>query len=258
MDESPTAYLFKWPHFLYMFLVITGFIVLMQIFVHKSDKTRHIFLIVIAVIMLLLKYSGEVLYIWEWNHYGDTISSSSHPFWDVRTFISFQLCGINNVLLPLVIIFNLKPMRDFIYTTSIIGGLAAMLYPVGILFGDPFVITFPMIRTLVVHFLLLFTPCFMIASGDYTLKLKSWWKTIPIGCIAMYLWAMFGNLVIDPGANNMYLMENPFIGVGIPILSDIPSGLHVLLLLAMVFLGFFIVYMSIGAYQKHRDKKIAI
>ncbi len=250
MDESPSAYLFKWPHFLYLALVAAGFIILLRLFLHRSARTRRIFIIILAVILFLFKYAGEVLYVWEWNHYGSAISSFSHPFLDVRTFISFQLCGINNVLLPIVVIFNIKWLKDFVYTTSIIGGLAAILYPVGILFGDPFVVTFPMVRTLSVHFLLLFIPCFLIASGDFTLVVKNWWKTIPAGCVIMYLWAMFGNLVIDPGANNMYLMENPFLGGNIPILNSIPSGIHVLVLLFMVFLGFVIVYTSVNAYTK--------
>lgn len=254
MDENPTGYLFTWRHFLYIGLAILAFWLMMKLLLKQSEKTKQIVVVVLGVVMLALKYGGEVLFVWEWNHFGDSVSSFSHPFWDFRTFISFQICGINNVLLPLVIWANIKPMKDFVYTTSIMGGLAVILYPAGVLYGDPFVLTFPIIRSLIVHFLLVFLPCFMIAIGDFQLEKKRWKNTL-IGAVIVSAFAMFGNLFIDPDANNLYLMENPFLGGPIPLLNSLPNGLHVLFLVSMVFLAFLLEYWLIGKYQRFRLKK---
>ncbi|MBN2696516.1 MAG: YwaF family protein [Bacilli bacterium] len=253
MDENPARYLFKWPHFIYIGLVIISFYVLMKIFVNKDPKVRKIFIFVSCFVLLFLKYSGEALFIIEWYKYGDTVSSYSHPFWDYRTFISFQVCGINNVLLPLVIWFNWKGLKDFVYSTSIIGGIAVMIYPVGVLYGEPFVLTLPIVRSLIVHFLLVFLPCFMIATGDFRLERKNWRNTL-IGVLGVMLWGMYGNIFVDKAANNMYLMENPFYGGPVPLLNILPNGLHAAVLILLVFLGFLLVYWVSDKYNQHYDR----
>ncbi len=254
MDDHPELYLFKWPHLLYILLAIILFFVLMKLFRNRSLRTRKIFVTICCLTMLILKYAGEALFIWEWSHYGDQLSSFSHPFLDFRTLISFQLCGVNNVLLPLVIWFDWKRMKDFLYSTSIIGGLAVILYPVGVLYGDPFYFTFPILRSLVVHFLLVFLPCFLMATGEFRLEGRNWANTF-IGALLMTAWAMFGNLVVDPGANNMYLMENPFLGGPVPLLNVLPHGYHMFVLATLVFLAFLLVYWIAGIYFRHRDRK---
>jgi hypothetical protein len=254
MDENPAQYLFTGWHLLYVGLSILVFVCLMKLMIRQSAKTKRIFLLVLGIIMLLLKYGGEALFVWEWVRYGDSVSSFSHPFWDFRTFISFQICGINNVLLPIVIWFNLKPLKDFVYSSSMLGGLAVMLYPVGVLYGDPFVITFPIVRSLVVHFLLVFLPCFMIAIGDFEFDKKRWTYTLT-GILATIAFAMFGNLVIDPGANNLYLMENPFLGGPVPLLNSLPSGIHTIFLLSIAFLAFVLLYWIAGQYHRYQRQQ---
>jgi len=254
MDDQPALYLFKWQHILYILISVALFIFLMEFFRVKKDKTRKLFVTICCLIMLLLKYGGEVLFIWEWSRYGDQLSSYSHPFLDFRTLISFQLCGVNNVLLPLVIWFDWKKAKDFIYSTSIIGGLAVIIYPVGVLYGDPFVFTFPILRSLVIHFLLVFLPCFLIVTGDFTLKKENWTNTL-VGCVLMTAWAMFGNLFVDPGANNMYLMANPFLGGPVPVLNILPDGYHMIVLFLLVVFAFFLVYSVFALYNRQKEKR---
>lgn len=253
MDQNPDQYLFSGIHFLYIALCIIGFFVLMKLFLPRSEKTKKRFIMILLVLMLLLKYGGEIIFISEYLKYGTSISSFSHPFWDFRTFISFQLCGVNNILLPIVYWFNIKRMKDFVYTTSIIGGIAVLLYPVGVLYGEPLVLTYLMLRSLIVHFLLVFIPCFLIADKQFTLEGKNWKNTF-FGAVLMAAWAMVGNLFIDPTANNMYMMENPFYGGPIPILNILPNGWHMIALSLMVVIGFWIVYQITFLYQRQRDK----
>jgi len=249
MDLNPDAYLFKWPHLLYLLICVLVFILLMKVLDPKNPKTNRIVIITSCVLLLLFKYGGEAIFIYEWVRYAEPVSSFSHPFWDARTFISFQVCGVNNVLLPIVIAFNIKPMKDFVYSSSVIGGLAVLLYPVGVLFGDPLTITFPMIRTLTVHFILIFLPLYMMRINDFRLEPKRWLNTF-LGCLAVMAWAMVGNLFLDQGANNMYLMENPFFGGPIPFLNILPDGIHTIFMISLVFIGFVIVYRLAGIYNR--------
>jgi hypothetical protein len=251
MDLNPDAYLFKWPHALYLLFCLLLFLFLMRFLKSSHQKTHKIVITTSIVLLLFLKYAGEAIFIYEWVQFGDAISSYSHPFWDIRTFISFQVCGVNNVLLPIVIAFNIKPMKDFVYSSSVLGGLAVLIYPVGVLFGDPLVLTFPMLRTLIVHFLLVFLPLYMIKIDQFRLEPKRWYYTF-IGCLLMIAWSMFGNLVIDKTANNMFLMENPFLGGPIPFLNILPNGIHAIFLIFLVFLGFVLVYVLAKRYnQRH-------
>lgn len=254
MNTLPNAYLFGPEHITYLISALISFILLFFLFVKKSEETRKWFITILCILMILLKYGGEVIFVSEWIQYRDQISSYSHPFWDIRTFFSFQMCGVNNILLPLVIWFNWKPLKDFVYASSILGGLAVMLYPAGVLFGDPFMITFPMLRSLIVHFLLAFIPCFLIATEEFSLK-PVYWKRTLIGLLGLTAWAMFGNLFIDPSANNMYLMTNPFYGGPIPILNIVPNGFHVLLLAVLVYLGYVIVYQFSKIFQNYYLKQ---
>lgn len=253
MDDDPGKYLFQTEHFVYIAACFLLFYLMMKLFVHSNELTRKILINSLLVLMLVLKYGGEIIFVSEWIQYGNTVSSFSHPLLDFRTLISFQLCGINNVLLPIVYWFKLHKMKDFVYTTSIIGGLAVMLYPVGILYGEPLAITFVMLRSLIVHFLLVFIPIFLIASGDFTLLKKNWIHTF-IGAILVAVWALYGNIFIDTTANNMYMMENPFFGGPVPLLNILPNGFHLFIQVPLLFLAFVFVYFIIGKIQKHRDQ----
>jgi hypothetical protein len=100
-------------------------------------------------------------------------------------------------------------MKDFVYSSSFIGGLAVLLYPAGVLYGDPLVITFPMIRTLTVHFLLVFLPLYMMKPVISVLK-RVVGKMFFMASSSSRL-ALFETFFVDKTANNMFLMENPFL-----------------------------------------------
>ncbi len=255
MDEHPTMYLFKWQHFLYIFSCVIFFFLLIKFFKKKSLKSRKIFVTILLILMLILKYGGEAIFVSEYYRFLDPVSLHTHPFLDYRTFFSFQMCGVNNVLLPIVIWFNIKPMKDFVYTTSIIGGIAVLIYPVGVLYGEPLVITFVMLRSLIVHFLLVFIPSFLIVTNEFTLE-KRHWKNTFIGAIMMTSWAMWGNLTVEPFANNMYLMVNPFLDGPVPLLNILPNGIHVIALVIMVTFAFWLVYYLAIKYQTKRDYQL--
>jgi hypothetical protein len=240
MDDQPVQYLFTPIHLIYFLICIVIFIVLMKIFLHKKPATQKIFINICLVLMIVMKYAGEAIFVSEWYLFG-AVSTYSHPFWDWRTFFSFQMCGVNNILLPLVIWFKIKPLKDYIFLSSILGGIAVMIYPLGVLSGDPFVITLPMLRSMIVHLLLVFVPCFLIATGDTKIERKNWKRTA-IGVLGMAAWAMYGNLFVDMNANNMYLMTNPFFGGPIPIINIIPAGYHVLVLAVFFSIGLIITY----------------
>jgi len=248
MDDQPIDYLFTMTHLIYILVCIFAFVVLMKLFLHKKPSTRALFINLCLIWMVLMKYAGEAIFVTEWYQFG-AVSSYSHPFWDFRTFFSFQMCGVNNILLPLVIWFKIKPLKDYIFVSSILGGLAVMIYPLGVLSGEPFEFTLPMLRSMSVHLLLVFVPCFLIASGDAHIEVKNWKRTFA-GFFAMTAWAMFGNLAVDPAANNMFLMTNPFLEGPIPLLNAIPNGVHVLVLVGFFSLGFFITYRFLAWFEK--------
>ncbi|HAQ56314.1 MAG TPA: hypothetical protein DCR44_02760 [Acholeplasmatales bacterium] len=251
MDLFPDMYLFKGPHFLYILFCALAFIVLMKVLPGRGPKVRRIVVLVSTILMLVLKYGGEVIFVSEYYASAEPVSANTHSFFDWRTLISFQICGINNILLPLVVWFDWKKAKDFVYGSSILGGLAVILYPVGVLFGDPIVLTFPLIRTLLVHFLLFFLPCYLIREKTFKFEIRHWPRVL-VGTLLAMAWAMYGNLFVDPDANNMYMMQNPFYGGPIPLLNAIPDGWHLIFILAMIALGFLVIYALSGAFRRRR------
>ena len=249
MDSLPDAYVFKLPHFIYLVTCVFLFILLLRFINTKNPRINKIVIVISIILLWGFKYGGEALFIYEWYHFAEPVSSNSHPLLDFRTLISFQICGINNVLLPLVVLFNIKPLKDFVYTSSVVGGIAVLLYPVGVLYGNPLVITFPMLRTLTVHFLLIFLPLYMYKIGDFRLETKNW-KNVLFGVFAVIAWALFGNFFIDSSANNMFLMENPFYGGPVPFLNLLPNGVHVIFLIFLVFLGYLLIYFLANLYNR--------
>jgi hypothetical protein len=241
MDLMPDGYLFTFPHFLY--IAVSILVIYWMLFrVKTNNQNRNKWIVtVMCILLLFFKYAGEVIFIYEFYTFSEPVSSFSHSLFDWRTLISFQMCGINNVLLPFVIWFNIKPMKDFIYTTSVIGGIVVILYPSTVLFGDPFTITFPMIRSLIVHLILVVLPLYLIRIGDFKLEKKYWYRSL-IGSILTALWALYGNIFVDPNANFMFMTKNPFYGGPIPLLNLVPSGWHVILVLLLILIGFIIVY----------------
>ena len=241
MDEHPGAYFFGTQHLIYFLLNIVLFIILWKLLKKMSKKNQDKLITVFLILILLLKYAGDVLFIYEYYNVSPALSSYPHPFLDVDTIISFQLCGITNILLPLTIWFKIKPLKEFVFLSSILGGIAVVIYPVTILYGNPFTVTLPMVRSTFVHFFLIFIPLFLINRGDIKLNSKNW-RQIAIGFGALLLWATFGNYVIDIGDNNLYLLENPFLQTDIPILNMIPNGWHILVLLLIFGGGYFFTY----------------
>ncbi|MCK4552081.1 MAG: YwaF family protein [Tenericutes bacterium] len=241
MDEHPGAYFFGTPHLIYFLLNIVLFIILWKLLKTISKKNQDKLITVFLILILLLKYAGDILFIYEYYYVSPALSSYPHPLLDVDTIISFQLCGITNILLPLTIWFKIKPLKEFVYLSSIMGGIAVVVYPVTILYGDPFTITLPMVRSTLVHFFLIFIPLFLINRGDVKLNPKNW-RQIAIGFGALLLWATFGNYVIDIGDNNLYLFENPFLQTDIPLLSLIPNGWHILALVLIFGGAYFFTY----------------
>ncbi len=241
MDEQPINYFFGGYHLLYLMLNLLMFVVLFWVIHQKPRAKQDKFINISLVVIIFLKYAGEALFIYEYYNVSPAYSNYPHPFLDINTFFSFQLCGIMNILLPITIWFNIKKLKPFIYATSILGGLAVIFYPVTVLFGDPYQITFPIVRSSVVHFFLVLIPMILIARGDARLRRQDWYQ-IAIGLLLTGVWAMFGNLVIDKNANNMYLMVNPFLNGPIPIINQLPNGWHIIFLVVAVTFGYMVTF----------------
>lgn len=254
MDEHPGDYFFNIPHLIYIIINIFMFILLWNLLKRMKKENQNKVISIFLIIILVLKYLGDALFIYEYYYVSPPLSNYPHPIIDVDTLFSFQLCGIVNILLPITIWFDIKKLKEFVFLSGILGGVAVMVYPVTILYGHPFIITLPMIRSTIVHFFLVFIPLFLINRGDAKLNPKKW-KQIALGFTALVLWASFGNLVIDKGDNNLYLEFNPFLDTEIPLLNQIPNGWHILAILIIFGGGYFLTYKIAKIFEPNYFKK---
>lgn len=254
MDEQPGQYFFSNYHLVYLLISVFFFILLFKFLKNKTEKQQNVYITIFLILILFLKFAGEALFIYEYYFVEEAYSTYPHPFFDINTFFSFQLCGIMNMILPFVIWFNIKPLKDYVFATSILGGLSVMFYPVTVLYGSPFIFTLPIVRSTIVHFFLVFIPLFLIYRGDFKLS-KERWFPIALSLIITALWAMFGNIFIDRTANNMYLMSNPFLNGPIPIINILPNGYHVLFLAVAVTFGYVIVFQIAKVFERRKIYK---
>jgi len=118
----------------------------------------------------------------------------------------FHMCTFLTFLLPVVAVFDIKPLKTPVYVLGIMGGVITILN--GDYFDDHF-LAFAAIEGMSAHMLLILIPVTELATGRFEMKFSESWK-VPLGMLAFMGWATLANRVFYPnsGANYMYLEEN--------------------------------------------------
>lgn len=195
--------LFDIWHFLYLFIVFGGTLVLALLGTKKPSQKEKL--------LRLMAYLTVGLYAIDFfimplsDSFGGQISAYKLPF---------NICTIMAVLVPFVQ-FNPKfsRIRQPVVTLSIASTVMWMCYPGTALGGQP-PFCYIIFQTFMYHGFLFCWGVLNLAFGTVELNFRKIWKEF-VGILMILVWAAFGNTIYDRGFNWFFIESSIF-----PFLTD--------------------------------------
>ncbi len=195
--------LFDMWHFLYLFVILGGSVLLAILFHKKSGEAK-------SKLIRLFAYLTVGLYVADF-----LIMPLSDSYNGISVYkLPFNICTIMAVLVPFVE-FNpkFKAIKTPIVALSVTSSLMWMCYPGSALGGQP-PFCYLIFQTFMYHGLLFAWGFLNLALGAVKLEIKKIWKEF-LGILCILVWACFGNAIYD-GAQNWFFIEESIF----PFLSD--------------------------------------
>ena len=136
----------------------------------------------------------------------------SHSVWLYLTgttslikLLPLHLCGLQSLFIPLAVFTKFTCFRDFVYATSLLGGIFGTVMPSGVADYYP-LWSFQTLQTFALHGLLIFVPLAMILCGQHWPSIQRFPRVL---CI--FLLAALGVGIVDQmfGENYMFLYAPP-------------------------------------------------
>ena len=195
--------LFDVWHFLYLFVIFGGSILLACLFKNKDEKAKE-------KLLRLFAYLTIGLYVADFF-----IMPLSDSYSGISTYkLPFNICTIMAVMVPFVQ-FNvrLKGIKTPVVVLSVASSLMWMCYPGSALGGQP-PFCYLIFQTFMYHGLLFCWGFLNLALGEVVLDIRKIWKEF-VGILMILLWAAFGNTIYD-GEYNWFFIEKSIF----PFLAD--------------------------------------
>lgn len=230
--------LFDIWHFLYLFIIFGGTLLLALLLKNKSQEAKAKTLRIFAY--LVIGFYLADFFIMPLSDSYNGISAYKLPF---------NICTIMAVFVPFVQ-FNprLKGIRHIIVSLSITSSLMWMCYPGTALGGQP-PFCYIIVQTFLYHGFLFCWGVLNLAYGTVELDFKKIWHEL-CAILIILVWAFFGNTVYDAGYNWFFIEESIF-----PFLPDKIMPVAVVL---SVFGSCFVVYCVYYAIRHLARKQVTV
>lgn len=186
--------LFDVWHFLYLFIIFGGTLLLSLLFRKKDEDCKQ-------KVIKIFAYLTFGLYIADFF-----IMPLSDSYNGISVYkLPFNVCTILAVFVPFVQ-FNKKfsVIKPVVVTLSITSSLMWMCYPGSALGGQP-PFSYIIFQTFMYHGFLFTWGVLNITLGDVVLSIKNIWKEF-IGILIILVWASFGNAIYE-GEQNWFFIE---------------------------------------------------
>ena len=190
--------LFDQWHFLYLFIVFGGTLLLSILFRNKSREKKE-------KLLRLFAYLSVGLYVADFF-----IMPLSDSYSGISAYkLPFNICTIMAVMVPFVQ-FNKKfaPIKSVVVTLSIASPLMWMCYPGTALGGQP-PFCYLIFQTFMYHGFLFCWGVLNLSLGEVELDIRKIWKEF-CGILMILVWAWFGNTVYDCGYNWFFIESSIF------------------------------------------------
>lgn len=227
--------LFDIWHFLYLFIIFGGSILLAVLLAKKSEQAKERVIRLFAYLTVGL-YAVDFL-----------IMPLSDSYNGISVYkLPFNICTIMAVLTPFVQ-FNPKfrAIKTPVVTLSVASSLMWMCYPGSALGGQP-PFCYLIFQTFMYHGFLFCWGFLNLATGAVQLEFRKIWKEL-CGILCILVWAAFGNAVYD-GEQNWFFIETSIF----PFLSDEIMPLMVVLSVFAVCLVVYAIYYGLRRLLKRK------
>lgn len=227
--------LFDIWHFLYLFIIFGGSILLAVLLTKKSEQAKERVIRLFAYLTVGL-YAVDFL-----------IMPLSDSYNGISVYkLPFNICTIMAVLTPFVQ-FNPKfrAIKTPVVTLSVASSLMWMCYPGSALGGQP-PFCYLIFQTFMYHGFLFCWGFLNLATGAVQLEFRKIWKEL-CGILCILVWAAFGNAVYD-GEQNWFFIETSIF----PFLSDEIMPLMVVLSVFAVCLVVYAIYYGLRRLLKRK------
>ncbi|MBR2467713.1 MAG: YwaF family protein [Clostridia bacterium] len=231
-----SEYLYNGRHISVLILTVILCVVLTILFRNKSDRAKQILLRVFGYIFLFFEISSRIV--------------------DLIIADTYTLVSVTEILLPMhicsvmvwLIIISTFTRKQFLINYSCIGGLLAttafLLYPaVGL---NRVYMSFTCLYSTISHMLGFVCAILLMTLGFAKFEFKKMW--IPYVCfIIMFSYGALLNFVIFPGADYMYMVNDP-LGLGLPF----PYQILYSVIIGLYTAAFYLVYWIIQKIKSRR------
>lgn len=184
--------LFGAQHIFLLLLLTLALSLLLRWTKHGSEKTRQRLLYAAGILVPALELSHSV-----WMYFTGTTS--------LIKLLPLHLCGLQSLFIPLAVFTRFTCFKDFVYATSLLGGIFGTVFPAGIAGYYP-MFSFQTIQTFLLHGLLIYVPLALIVSGSHRPNLHRFPRVL---CIFLAVVFVVGCIDFYFGENYMFLYEAP-------------------------------------------------
>lgn len=238
--DSNINYVFSPYHLVMMGLMAVAFIVLWVIGNHMKNNTRLLTVVSFALLML------EVLRVFNF-HYAHEYS------W--LDSISFHMCSIGVYLGIIAGIFKKKILFDLMFIQAFIGGITAIVIPLGIL---PWwnVFSFIPLQSNLSHMLMIFMIVFAVKSRIWEIKIKRYYIAV-ISFLASAAGIHLLNLYkysLNPTSYSNYFWTR-FPDPQFPLINSLEFPYHLIIIIGLALFFGLISYVIGSAVGKISNKK---
>ena len=136
----------------------------------------------------------------------------SHSLWMYCTgttaivkLLPLHLCGLQCIFIPLAVFTKFTCFRDFVYASSLLGGIFGTVFPAGVAGYYP-AWSFQTLQTFALHGLLIFVPLALISSGWHRPDPRRFPRVL---CIFLMAALVVGIVDRVFGENYMFLFAAP-------------------------------------------------
>ena len=231
-----SEYLYGTRHIVVLCLTLLACVVFTLIFYKKSERTKWILFRVFACILLFFEIASRVV---------NLITAESLTAESVtKILLPMHICSVMVWVFIVAIFSKSKPLLNFGVIGGLLATLAYLLYPaVGL---NKVYISFSCLYSTFSHCLGFVTVILIMTLGLSEFKFKKIWQ--PFLCFAvMFAWGALLNWVIFPGADYMYMRNDP-LELSLPF----PYQILYIILIAVYITSFYLVSWLI---KKIKDKK---
>ena len=193
--QIPKEYAFKnfgLEHIISIVIIFAFIYFCLRVLKKSSIKSQNIIIKICAIFVPVLELSHNI---WLYIYANATLPQ----------LLSLHLCGLQMYFIPLAVFTKILVFKDFVFASSILGGIFAIIFPSGVAGAYP-LWHFQTLQTFLYHGLLIFVPISILITTDYKPTLKRFPKVFALFLIIATL-ALCVDLAFDQ--NYLFLVTAP-------------------------------------------------